>query len=304
MLRETQVIARATPAHKLRVVRALAAAGEIVAMTGDGVNDAPALDAAHIGVAMGRRGTDVAREAADLVITDDHFASIVAGVALGRRVFDNLKKAIAYVFSVHVPIVGLALVPPLLGLPAMLLPLHIVFLELVIDPACSLAFEVEPEAKDLMRRPPRRVYARLMGRRSALFSVMLGTCVLVVTMGCLIAAVRFGFAYDVCRTFSFVALIGGTLALIHVHRRGATPGRGTNRTAWVLSFAACIAMLPLVVIAPVASVFHFAPVPLDLAGGAFLLGVSSVAWVEVWRALRRRVERGSCRGTPRAEAVA
>ena len=144
------------PEQKLRIVNALKATGEIVAMTGDGVNDAPALKSAHIGIAMGERGTDVAREAASLVLLDDDFSSIVGAVRIGRRIFDNLKKAMAYIFAIHVPIIGLSLLPVVFGWPLILLPVHIVFLELIIDPACSIIFEAENEEKDIMQRRPQR----------------------------------------------------------------------------------------------------------------------------------------------------
>ncbi len=149
------VFARIMPEQKLRIVEALKANGEVVAMTGDGVNDAPSLKAAHIGIAMGGRGTDVAREAAAFVLLDDDFGSIVAAVRLGRRIYDNLRKSMGYILAVHVPIAGLAMLPLLFGLPLIFFPLHIAFLEMVIDPVCSIVFEAEPAEPDAMRRPPR-----------------------------------------------------------------------------------------------------------------------------------------------------
>ena len=155
------IFARVAPEQKLRLMQAFKANGEIVAMTGDRVNDAPALKAAHIGVAMGKRGSDVAREAASLVLLDDDFTSLVEAVELGRRIFDNIQKATCYIVAVHVPIAGMALLPLLFGWPLVFYPVHIVFLEFVIDPACSIAFEAEPAEPAVMRRPPRPATSRL-----------------------------------------------------------------------------------------------------------------------------------------------
>ena len=162
-LRRASVCARIAPQQKLRIVQALVRQGEIVTMTGDGVNDAPALRAAHVGVAMGERGTDVAREAASMVLVDDNFASIVRGIRGGRRIFGNLRKSMGYIFAIHIPIAGMAVLPVLLALPPVLLPLHIALIELIVDPACSLAFESEPEEPDVMDRPPRDTRAALFG---------------------------------------------------------------------------------------------------------------------------------------------
>lgn len=177
-LSHVTVCARISPHQKLRIVQALQANGEVVAMTGDGVNDAPALKAAHVGIAMGARGTDVAREAADLVLVDDNFASIVRGIRLGRRIFGNLQKSMQYIFAIHIPIAGIALIPMVMGWPALMLPLHVALLELVIDPTCSLAFESEPEEADVMQRPPRDTHAPLFGAQAILLALGQGLCVL------------------------------------------------------------------------------------------------------------------------------
>ncbi len=150
------ICARIMPEQKLRIVEALKAAGEIVAMTGDGVNDAPSLKSAHIGIAMGKRGTDVAREAAAIVLLDDDFGSIVKAIALGRRIYGNIRKAMAFIFVVHAPIAGFALIPLLLGMPILFGPIHIALLEMVIDPVCAFVFEAEEAEPDSMQRPPRR----------------------------------------------------------------------------------------------------------------------------------------------------
>ncbi len=178
-IKTTNIFARVVPEQKLVIVNALKLNGEIVAMTGDGVNDAPALKSAHIGIAMGERGTDVAREASAIVLLNDDFFSIVAAVRLGRRIFDNIKKAVGYTFSVHMPIAGLAVFPILFNLPLVLLPVHIAFLELIIDPACSMVFEAEPEEKNIMNRPPRNLQERLFGRKNLTLSLLQGTSMLV-----------------------------------------------------------------------------------------------------------------------------
>ncbi len=212
------VFARITPQQKLRIVSALKAAGEVVAMTGDGVNDAPALRSAHIGIAMGQRGTDVAREASSLVLLDDDFNSIVRAVRLGRRIYDNLVKAVGYILAIHLPIAALALVPIAMGRPLVLTPMLIAILELIIDPACSVVLEAERDEQDVMRRPPRAPDAKLLSRPLLVSGFLQGVLAIAAVCGVFLYATRHGLSADVVRSMGFVTLVGANYVLIFANR--------------------------------------------------------------------------------------
>jgi Ca2+-transporting ATPase len=286
------IFARVVPEQKLRLVAAFKANGEIVAMTGDGVNDAPALKSAHIGIAMGARGTDVAREAADLVLLDDDFSSIVQTVKLGRRIFDNIKKAMAYTIAVHVPIAGMSLLPVVFGWPLVLLPVHIVFLELIIDPACSIVFEMEREEEDVMRRPPRNPREALFSRRTLTISLLQGIGVLVIVLAVFSIALQRGQGELDARALTFTTLIIANLGLIFANRSWSrlilATLRTPNKALWWVSGGA-LSFLGLVLYTPfLRSLFHVTRLhPIDLFI-CLAAGIFSILWFEGFKMIGGR----------------
>jgi len=289
------VFARVLPEQKLRIVQAMKLNGEIVAMTGDGVNDAPSLKAAHIGIAMGGRGTDVAREASAIVLLDDDFGSIVSAIRLGRRIYDNLRKAMAFIFAVHVPIAGLALLPLVFGLPLIFSPVHIAFLELIIDPVCALVFEAERGERDAMTRPPRRPDSELFSWALVGWSVLQGALAFALTAIIFVGALRSGLVADEARTLAFVTLVVCIVALVLVNRSFSASFasaffRPNPALIWIFAGVALVLATALLW-PPASSLFRFGPLHADdlmITLGAGLLVLTVLELLKPFWARRLR----------------
>jgi P-type Ca2+ transporter type 2C len=291
-IRVVNIFARVIPEQKLKIVNALKKNREIVAMTGDGINDAPALKASNIGIAMGEKGTDVARESSSLVLMDDNFASIVGAVKMGRKIFDNLQKALGYIFAIHVPIAGLSLIPVLFAdLPLILWPVHIVFLELIIDPACSMIFEAEKEEKNVMSRAPKNINEPFFSAGKIFFSCMQGVGILVICLLVYFIGLKTGYTEKSVRTLTFVTLIASNIAVI-LSNRSWTSGifkillTRNKAVTWIVSSA--VIFLILILNVPfLLNLFQFEKIGYVEFLLCTLAGFSSILWFEIYKQVKK-----------------
>jgi Ca2+-transporting ATPase len=290
-IREVNIFARVIPEQKLKIVNALKKNREIVAMTGDGINDAPALKASNIGIAMCEKGTDVAREASSLVLMDDNFASIVGAVKMGRKIFDNLQKALGYIFAIHVPIAGLSLIPVLFAdLPLILWPVHIVFLELIIDPACSMIFEAEKEEKNVMSRPPKDINEPFFSSGKIFFSCLQGIGILIITLAVYFIGLKMGYTEKSVRTLTFVALIVSNISVI-ISNRSWTSGifrilATPNKAVGWITGGALFFLILILNTRFLLDLFQFEKIGyIEFIICAFA-GFSSIIWFEIYKRVK------------------
>ncbi len=294
-VKDVSVFSRVIPEHKMRIVKAFKKNGEIVAMTGDGVNDAPALKYADIGIAMGKRGSEVSREAADIILLDDNFSTIVDTIKDGRRIYDNIRKAVGYVFTIHIPIAFAALFAPLLGInPAslLLLPIHVVLLELVIDPTCSIVLERQPAEKDIMERSPRNPFEKLLTAKILFKSVMQGLVIFGASFGTYFAFLNQSpDNAPLARAMGLTIILLANLLLVQVNSSNSEFAIKSfiqligDKVMWGVSLGTILGLL-VILYTPMCSFLKLAPLSLSQGLLAVVIAVASVIWYELIKVVK------------------
>jgi len=293
-VQEVNIFTRMFPEAKLRVIEALKANGEVVAMTGDGVNDGPALKSAHIGIAMGKKGTEIAKNASSIIITDDDLGKMVDAVAMGRRIYSNLKKAIQYIISIHIPIILTVFIPLALGwlYPNIFTPVHVIFLELIMGPTCSIIYENEPIEKNSMQQKPRPFSSTFFNMRELTTSILQGLVITAGTLAVYQYAVQQGSSEDTTRTMVFLTLIAANIFLTLVNRSFfysvITTSRYKNNLVPVIILVTIALMALLLFVKPLSSIFKFERLNVLQLLISIVTGFISVTWFEVVKFLKRR----------------
>ena len=293
-VKKVNIFSRMLPDAKLRVILALKKAGEVVAMTGDGVNDGPALKAAHIGVAMGKKGSEIARQAASLILIDDDLGNMVTAISLGRKIYANLKKAIQYIISIHIPLISVVTLPLILGwkYANIFSPIHVIFLELVMGPTCSIAFENEPMEKDAMKQKPRKMSTTFFTWKELYLSIIQGLVITLGLMTIMYFSIDKGYTEPMTRTLVFSALIFSNIFLTLTGRSkmdSLLTGLKTKNNLIPLMIGLTLVILALsLYLAPVRNLFQFVPVETSDLGWCVAVAFVSVIWVEVVKRVRNR----------------
>ncbi|MDD4168881.1 MAG: cation-translocating P-type ATPase [Desulfotomaculaceae bacterium] len=295
-IKEVSIFSRVVPEHKMRIVKAFKDNGEIVAMTGDGVNDAPALKYADIGIAMGKRGSEVSREAADLILMDDNFSTIVHTIRDGRRIFDNIRKAVGYVFTIHIPIAFASLLAPIMGIypeSLLLLPVHVVLLELIIDPTCSIVLERQPAENDIMDRKPRNPREKLLNARIIFKSVLQGIVIFAASFGAYYAMLaRNPEDAPVARAMGLIIIMLANLFLVQVNSSDrdfvtqSVKRLARDKVMWVVNIGTVAGIL-LILYTPLHEVFKLAPLSAGQFFQAFGIAAVAVLWYELVKLAKR-----------------
>jgi len=294
-VKDVSVFSRVIPEHKMRIVKAFKRNGEVVAMTGDGVNDAPALKYADIGIAMGKRGSEVSREAADIILLDDNFSTIVDTIKDGRRIYDNIRKAVGYVFTIHIPIAFAALLAPLLGInptSLLLLPLHVVLLELVIDPTCSIVLERQPAEQDIMERSPRNPLEKLLTAKILFKSVMQGLVIFGASFGTYFAFLNYSpDNAAVARAMGLTIILLANVLLVQVNSSDSDFAIQSfmrlikDKVMWGVSLGTIIGLL-VILYTPLCVFLKLAPLSISQLMLAVSIAVASVIWYEVLKVVK------------------